>query len=318
MDPVVLLIIGLAVIAILMLAVLVVSLICFKMAFYSKKRVPITEGYYDVPDGPEYQAFTETFHAWQDATRKMSCVPVEIKSYDGLTLKGRFYEFSPDAPIEIMFHGYRGSSDRDLCGGVQRCFKLGHSTLIVDHRAHGESDGHVITFGYKERIDCLDWINFTINRFGKDRKIILTGISMGAATVLMASGEDLPQNVVGIIEDCGFTSAKEMILKSLKEMHLPPKPMYPIVRLGGMLWGNFDPDLATPLEAVKKARVPIIFIHGDADAFIPKTMCDRMYEACPAPKMQYIVKGAGHGLAYPQDEEEYFKAINEFKKMLDL
>lgn len=317
MDPIII-IIALAVIAALMLFTLILSFICYRMAFYNKKRKPIVEGYYDVPDGPEYQEFTETFHTWQDETRKMQYVPCEIESYDGLTLRGRYFEYSPDAPIEIMFHGYRGSADRDLCGGVQRCFKLGHSTLIVDHRAHGESDGHVITFGYKERLDCLNWINYTLNRFGKDKKIILTGISMGAATVLMASGEELPKNVVGIIEDCGFTSAKEMILKSLREMHLPTKLMYPFVRLGGMLYGDFDPDLATPLEAVKRARVPIIFIHGDSDGFIPISMRDRMYEVCPSEKQKLTVKGAGHGLAFPQDEEGYYNAVNEFKKLLDL
>ena len=317
MDPIII-IIGLAVIAALMLFTLILSFICFRLAFYNKKRKPIVEGYYDVPDGPEYQAFTETFHAWQDATRKMQYEPMEIKSFDGLTLRGRYYEYSPDAPIEIMFHGYRGSADRDLCGAVQRCFKLGHSTLIVDHRAHGESDGHVITFGYKERLDCLNWINHTINRFGKNVKIILTGISMGGATVLMASGEELPENVIGIIEDCGYTSAKEMIIKSLNELHLPPKLFYPFVRIGGIIWGDFDPDLANPIEAVKRATVPIIFIHGDSDTFIPRTMCDRMYEVCPSKKYRLIVKDAGHGLAFPQDEEGYYKAINEFKEMLDL
>ena len=319
MDPIII-IIALATIAVLMAITLIGTYICFRMAFYSPKRKddPIAKGCYNVPVGDAYAVFHEDFKAWQDATRKLPCDEVEIKSYDSLTLHARYYEFAPGAPLEIMFHGYRGNAFRDLCGGVERCFKLGHNTLIVEHRAHGMSDGHIITFGYKERLDCLNWINYSINRFGKDQKILITGISMGGATVLMASGEELPENVVGVIEDCSYTTTKEMICKTIKGMHLPPKLFYPIVRLGGIIWGDFDPDLASPIEAVKRATVPIMFIHGEADSFIPLSMCDRLYEACPTKKMRLTVKGADHGLAFPVDQESYYKAVTEFKQMIGI
>ena len=321
MDPIII-IIALAVIAALMAITLIATYICFRMAFYSPKRKQEkktkSKVCYNVPVGDEYAAFREDFRVWREAVSAMPCDNVEIKSYDGLTLHARYYEYAPGAPLEIMFHGYRGDAFRDLCGGVERCFKLGHNTLIVDHRACGESEGSVITFGYKERMDCLNWINYSINRFGKDLKILITGISMGGATVLMASGEELPENVVGIIEDCSYTTTKEMICKTIKGMHLPVKLAYPFVRLGGIIWGDFDPDLSSPIEAVKRATVPIMFIHGESDNFIPLSMCDELYEACPTPKMRLTVKGAGHGLSFPKDQESYYKAVREFKQMIGL
>lgn len=115
-----------------------------------------------------------------------------ITSFDGLTLREKYYEYAPGAPIELMLHGYRGESERDLCGGVQRCFALGRSALIVDQRACGNNEGHVITFGIKEHRDCLAWIDFMVKHFSPNTKIILTGISMGTSTVLMAAAKPLP------------------------------------------------------------------------------------------------------------------------------
>ena len=116
-----------------------------------------------------------------------------------MTLVGKYYEYKKDAPIEILFHGYKGNGERDLSGGIERCFKIGRSAIIVDQRGAGESDGHTITFGIKEHLDAIKWAEYASNRFGSDAKIILTGLSMGAATVLMASGKKLPDNVKCIL-----------------------------------------------------------------------------------------------------------------------
>lgn len=299
----------------LLLLTLVTSLICFMMTFYSPRRKPLLEGEYEIPDGDIYEEFRDAMIEWQKSLRAMPCEQVEIRSRDGLTLRGRYYEYEAGAPLEIMFHGYRGNAERDLSGGVERCFKLKRNTLIVSQRAHGDSDGHVITFGYKERLDCLDWIDFAINRFGKEQKILITGISMGAATVLMAAGEALPENVVCVLADCGYSSAKEMICKTIREMRLPAGLLYPFVRLGGMIWGGFDPNRAEPIEAVKRCKIPIIFVHGDGDQFVPCYMSERMYEVCSTEKELFIVKGAGHGLAFPKDQEGYYKEVGDFEKV---
>ena len=235
-----------------------------------------------------------------------------ITSFDGLKLHGRYYEYAPGAPIELMMHGYRGAADRDLSGGVQRCFKLGRSALIVDQRCSGESGGNVITFGINEHRDCLSWVEHMISRFGPDVKIILTGISMGASTVLMAAAAPLPPQVKGVLADCGFTSAKAIMYKVLRQIKLPPKAVYPFVRLGAILYGGFDPERYSAIDAVTCATLPTIFFHGGDDDYVPWEMSQENYDACASRKELVIIPGAGHGLSYPVDKPTYLKALGDF------
>ena len=233
---------------------LLISYICYRIAFYAPPRKPLPEGTIEIPEGEIYEAHREKMENW---VRQMWTLPrqsFDITSFDGLKLHAKYYEYAPGAPIELMFHGYRGSAERDLSGGIERCFRVGRSALIVDQRCAGESDGHVITFGIHERRDCLRWIDFTIDHFGPDVKIILTGISMGAATVLMAGAEKLPPNVLGILADCGYSSAKAIMYEVIREMGLPPVLSYPFVRLGANIFGRFDLEETSPLEAVQTAR----------------------------------------------------------------
>ena len=193
-----------------------------------------------------------------------------------------------------------------------RAFALGRNVLIIDQRAAGRSEGHIITFGVKEHLDVADWVDFICDRFGPEQEIILTGISMGAATVMMASQLPLPENVVGVLADCGFTSAPDIIKKVLRQLYLPVRLFYPLIRLGARLYGGFDPEDSQPIEAVKNARVPVIFIHGEGDDFVPCEMSRRCHEACSSRKALLTVPGAGHGLAYPVAPEEYLAALDEF------
>ena len=292
--------------------ILITSLICFLMVFYSPKRRVLREDEYEIPAGEIYEVYREDMIAW---TKQIRCMPhedVEIRSFDGLTLRGKYYEYKNGAPVEILFHGYKGNAERDLCGAVERAFAVGRNALIVNHRASGPSDGHVISFGINERRDCLSWIDFTISKFGSDVKIVITGISMGAATVMMASGEKLPENVISILADCGYTSPKEIICKVVDDMKLPTKLLYPFIKLGARIYGGFDLEEASPIEAVKKCTRPIVFVHGDDDAFVPYDMSVRLCEACASDKKVLItVKGAGHGLAYPKDPEGYVNQLNQ-------
>ncbi len=292
--------------------VLVTAFILFYRIFYSVRKKTVEE--YPMPDGKIYEPYYDVMRQWQKEIKKLPCREVEIKSHDGLTLRGKYYEYEKGAPIELMFHGYRGMSESDLCGGVMRCFKLGRSVLTVDHRASGNSQGRVITFGVNESRDCEKWVEYVVNNIDSDARIILTGISMGAATVMIASASNLCPNVIGVLADCGYTSAKAIIKKVMREMKLPADLLYPLARLGARLFGGFDPDERSPIEAVKRARVPIIFIHGDDDAFVPYEMSVENYNACVSRKRLVTVKGAGHGLAYPIDPELYLNEITEFFK----
>ena len=294
----------------LILAVLAIAFVCYRMAFYAARKPSKEE--YPIPEGEIYEPYREQMVAWMKETWAMPHEDMSIISADGLTLRGKYYECIPGGPIELMFHGYRGNADRDLCGGVQRCFALGRNTLIVDQRACGTSEGKVITFGIKESDDCHRWIAHLIQQFGPDVKIIITGISMGASTVMLAAGRDLPKQVVGVLADCGFTSARDIIQVVIQQMKLPPKLAYPFVKLGAKLFGHFDPDADSSMEAMKRCKVPVMFIHGEDDDFVPCDMSRRNFDACNAPKKIWTVPNAGHGLSILVDKPGYMRELREF------
>lgn len=302
----------LGVVIALALMIVLLSYLCFRMAFYSPDRPTIPSDAIDIPEGAAYEEFREDMEKWARDLRAMPHEEMSITSFDGLTLRGKFYEYAPNAPIELMFHGYRGTAERDLSGGVARCFQLGRSALLVDQRGCSDSEGNVISFGINEHRDCLAWLDFAIQRFGKDVKIILTGISMGASTVLMVSDQALPPNVLGILADCGFSSAKDIIKKVIRQMGLPADAGYPFVKLGAKLFGHFDLEAHSAVEAVKNATVPVIFFHGDGDDYVPCEMSRINYEACTSKKKLVIIPRAGHGLSYPVAPDTYLNALREF------
>ena len=293
-------------------AVLAAAYWCFRLAFYVPPRKALPSDVIETPEGEIYEPYREKMENWIREARAMPHEDVQITSFDGLKLQGKFYEYAPGAPIELMFHGYRGSAERDMSGGVQRCFKVGRSALVVEQRCSRDSEGNVITFGINEHRDCLKWVEFMIEHFGPDVKIILTGISMGASTVLTAGGQPLPQNVIGILADCGYTSAKDIIYRVIRQMGLPPKLSYPFVKLGARLFGHFDLDETSPIEAVKKCAVPVIFFHGESDDFVPCDMSRENFEACASRKRLVTIPGAGHGLSYAVDPQRYLEELRDF------
>lgn len=298
--------------------VLLLSGVCFYLVFYVPRGRKKDEAAIELPSGKIYKPHRELMTGWILQARAMPHEDVQILSFDGLVLRGKYYEYEPGAPVEIMFHGYRGSAERDMAGGVQRSFACGRSALVVDQRTAGGSEGRVITFGVNESRDCRAWVDFAVEQFGPDVKLILTGISMGAATVVMAAGEELPENVVGVLADCGYTSAREIIKKCARQIHLPADLLYPFIKLGAKLFGRFDLEETSPIEAAARCRVPVIFIHGETDDFVPCEMSVRNFEACTAPKLLYTVPGAGHGLAYPVEPEGYLRALRKFAKLCGL
>lgn len=299
--------------------VLLTSFICFLLAFFAKRDKSEAEPQFTIPPGVIYEPFADQMLAWMKEAQTMPHREVSITSHDGLKLYGKYYEYEKGAPIELLFHGYRGRAERDLCGGVQRCFSLGRNALIVDQRACGKSEGHVITFGVKESRDLELWVRYIIKHIDANAKIILCGISMGASTVLMAANRELPKNVVGILADCGFSSAKEIIKKVIKEdKKLPATLLYPFVKLGALLFGGFNLEENPPIKAVKNSRLPIIFIHGETDNFVPCEMSRELFEVCGSDKTLLTLKNTGHGLAYLVDPDAYLKTIADFAPSMGL
>lgn len=243
---------------------------------------------------------------------QVSYEAVEIRSADGLRLFGRYYHVRDGAPLHIQLHGYRSYAMRDFCGGNPLVREHGHNTLVVDQRAHGKSEGHTISFGVHERVDCLMWAEYAARRFGSETPIFLTGVSMGAATVLMASALPLPKNVVGIIADCPYSSPREIIRKVIGDMKLPVSVAYPFVRLGAFLFGGIRGlDTVSAAEAVKKSNVPILIIHGEADAFVPCEMSREIAKNSPNVRLETF-PDADHAMSYMTDTERYARVSIEF------
>ena len=262
--------------------------------------------------GEQYKVYAEGIRR---AVNRVLPVPFEevcITSRDGLKLYGRYYHHKDGAPLGIFFHGYRSAPVRDGNGGYQICKRRGYNVLLVTQRAHGKSEGNVMTFGIKERLDCLDWISYANDRFGSGIPIILMGMSMGAATVLMATGENLPENVKCVIADSPFSAPGDIIRTVMKDYRLPVRLMYPLARLSAKVYGRFDLEETSAREAVKKSKIPILFIHGDDDRFVPCHMSRECYEGCGSSKRILTVEGAGHGLSHCVDAKKYEACVDAF------
>ena len=300
----------LMIVVILVAAVtLLVSYIAYRMAFYSDRSKP-EDIYQRSPgmtdeDAPKMKALTD----WMLA-REFEWV--YITSDDGLKLAARYYHMADGAPLQIHCHGYRGTSLRDFSGGNKMAYEVGHNALVIDQRACGRSEGNTITFGIKERYDVMRWIEYAIDRFGPDVKIILNGISMGSSTLLMLSGMDLPANVKGITADCPFSGGEKIIMKVCKDMKLPPNIMKPFIRLGARLFGHFNLNETTAVEGIKNKKVPVLLIHGEADSYVPYEMSREIYDANPVDTRFESYPGADHGLSFLKDPDRFRKMMFSF------
>lgn len=236
-----------------------------------------------------------------------------LKSDDGLTLHAAWLPNDSAKKVVICFHGYTSQCMSDYVGLSDYYLKHGYAMLLVDERAHGKSEGEYVGFGCKDRFDALMWIKWVIKTYGSDVQILLHGISMGGATVLMTGGLDIPSQVKGIISDCAYTSAKHVFTHVLHTMyHLPAFPMIQISDFVNKKRAGYGLDECNAAREVKKAKVPILLIHGDADTFVPCYMCDEIHNNCAPGTKKLIVEGAGHAESYFKDTETYEQALDEF------
>lgn len=295
----------------LLLLSVLIAWYSYRTAFYSPEKRK--EDDYAIPRGEQYEKERQRMLS---LIRQMDEIPYEavtISAQDGTKLSARYYHVRDGAPLQIQFHGYRGTAVRDFCGGNKLAREAGQNTLVVDQRAHGKSGGTTITFGIRERMDCLCWAEYANQRFGSDTPIFLSGVSMGAATVLMASELELPTNVIGIIADCPYSSPEAIIRKVCREdMRLPPILVMPFIRLGARLFGHFDLREASAVQAVRNTNVPILLLHGEDDRFVPCDMSREIFDACTGEQTRITFPGAGHGLSYIVDTGTYSEAVSRF------
>lgn len=250
---------------------------------------------------------------------KANCKTIIIKAKDGKNLVGHLRESKNPKRIIIAMHGWRSSWYKDF--GVIADFWLKNdcTVLYAEQRGQNNSDGEYMGFGLLERYDCIDWANYISESLGRNVPLYLAGISMGASTVLMATGSTLPSNVCGVIADCGFTSPHN-IWKHIAENNLNIS-----FSLMGRLANNMcrkrinagSMEYST-LDALKNNKIPVLFVHGSGDKFVPARMTFENYKACTAPKRLFIVPDAGHCMSYLTDKEGYEKTTKMFWKECEL
>lgn len=286
--------------------------VLYRVIFYHPpKRRPDV---HHIPDSNLYRAHRDKMLDCIEDMEKTSYEEVSVLSVDGLRLYGKLYYMKKDAPLILFFHGYHGTYGWDGYGFFRICKRNGFNILLVDERAHGKSGGNVITFGIKERYDCRSWAEYVVKRFGERTDIFLAGVSMGAASVMMSAELGLPQNVRAIIADCGYSEPPAIIKETVRTMKLPVKPIYQLIKLGARVFGKLDLEEAAPLQAVKKLKIPILFIHGAHDSVVPLSMGERLYEVCTVKKERVVIEGADHANSAMTDYETYEKAILQFIK----
>jgi hypothetical protein len=238
---------------------------------------------------------------------------VYCQSEDGLQLHATYFPKQGSQKLVICFHGYTSEGMKDFIGLSGYYMKRGYGMLLLDARAHGQSEGKYVGFGCLDRKDALRWINWAVNTCGEDVEILLHGNSMGGATVLMASSLRLPAQVKGIISDCGFTSPKYVFTHVLHSMyHLPAFPVIQIADFMNRRLAGYGMDECNAAREVAHATLPILMIHGDADTFVPSSMCEEIYASCASPKKKLIIRGAAHAESYYKDTKAYEQALDDF------
>lgn len=290
--------------------------VVYDACFSNNKRYMSDESM--LPSGEQYEPYHDMIKKGVALVMAEDFEPVSIMSKDGLRLAGKYYHFKDDAPVVIFFHGYRCCAIRDGNGVFTYARKLGYNVLLVDQRAHGLSEGKTITFGIMERFDCQNWVRFVVERFGENTKILISGLSMGAATVLMAADTGLPENVKGIIADCGYSSPKEILQEVMKELKVPTGITYCLAKVAARLIGGFDVEETSALKALKNTKVPVLLFHGDDDRFVPYSMSAECQKMRRDHIELMLIKGAGHGMSYCVDPKTYEAALQSFcKKVLE-
>lgn len=242
---------------------------------------------------------------------------VFTKSFDGLRLAAHWLPAENPKRIVIAMHGWRSSWQRDFSPILDFLRRSGCSVLYAEQRSHGLSEGEYISYGILERRDVVSWAEYVNDHLNTGLPVYLYGVSMGAATVLMSSELEFPSPLHGIIADCGYTSPEEIIKTAAKERHMPYRLAYPVMaRRAHRVLGHSLSELNIP-DILGHSAVPILFIHGSADDFVPLEMTLDNYIACTSPKELLVVDGARHARSYITDPEKYESALTGFFSKYD-
>lgn len=261
----------------------------------------------------DYEKLMEQMDLASRQLHGCGCVRVELTARDGTRLAAHWYENPYARRVVVAMHGWRSRWDQDFGLIAPFLHESGCSVLYVEQRGQNGSGGSHITFGLLERYDCLDWVQWVQAHTMPGLPVYLAGVSMGATTVLLAAGLELPDCVKGILADCGYTSP-HAIWKHVAERNLHMN--YDLHRswVAWLCRRRLHMDMGDPstLEALGRCRVPVLFVHGTDDHFVPVEMTYENYKACAAPKELLIVPGAGHGMSYLTERARYERTLKDF------
>ena len=261
---------------------------------------------------PPYAEFAESIPRALQWLQDHNAQEVRTKSFDGLLLRGKWVPAENPKATIILFHGYHTHYIHDFAGIFSLYHSIGLNLLLVRQRSHGESGGKYITFGVRERKDVRSWVDFHNRTHGMDN-VFLGGMSMGASTLLFAAGEDLPPNVRGITADCGFSSPAEILGHIIRQdYHLPPKLVLPLMEVWARVLGGFSFYECDSRKTLARSKIPVVFIHGTADTFVPCAMSQAGYDACTAQREIHLIEGADHGRGYLFEPDRLTKALVDF------
>ena len=300
----------------LIFALVLIVVICVIAYFFCMAFVKLETGDLDDMNSPANKPLKEHHEVIAkgvDFINSKECEWVETISFDGLKLMARYFNNNFDKTI-FLFHGYRSSASRDFSCAVKMYLDFGFNILLVDQRSHGKSEGKLITFGVKESRDVISWLDYVNNRFSP-QKIIISGMSMGATTVLLSLDYKMPQNVVGVIADSGFTSPVDIIkLVAKKSIKINAGFFIPVLNFCCLLFGGFSLYKANTLNSVKKSNLPILLIHGMADNFVPPEMSKSVLSEREKNTEIFLVENAGHGLGFLVDTAGAMEKLEAFIK----
>lgn len=302
--------IPLIILALLILASIVVGVYLFFAACLRRKELPwLVEAKIKNTVYAKYYDYIVKSHNW---LLEHNAEDVFIKSHDGLKLHGLWVPAKDPKGTVLLAHGYRSTMLVDFGAVMDFYHALGMNLLLPEQRSHGKSEGKFITFGVKESQDMQNWIAYHNQQFG-NYPMILDGLSMGASTVLYLADKELPENVKGIIADCGFTSPKDIISVVFRKVtHLPGIPFIWIAELCARVFGKFSFYGCDSRKILQNSRLPVIMVHGTADDFVPCYMTRAGYDACTSPKQLLLAEGATHGVSFFVEKERYMQMITGF------
>lgn len=303
------------------LAVLIVAAVCvvyfsslyfFNFTILRKPTATIDNNINANTDWKKHIDFIRSRKAW---LLEQKLEDVYIKSFDGLKLHATVLECDNSKKCVICFHGYSSKGLNEYGSMAKFYYEQNFNLIIPDARNHGDSEGKYTGFGVLDRHDAKRWIDYAVKRFGDDVKIILQGISMGGATVLMTCSMDLPENVKAIVADCAFTSAYDVFTHILKrDYHIPKFPIMNVTEWMTKRKAGYGYKDVSTLDEVAKTNIPILFIHGEVDDFVPVWMSEKNFEACKSEKELLILEEADHAEAYYAKTLQYENAV---KKMIE-